>query len=99
MKKFLKVTGVLFLLVILAGLFLIYRYGPNFNVYLVPPSVEKYTQTALQFMEQGYFTDSDHWQAAKNRRWKPQPGRTAMKRLTKIWKTRSEWQAASILFS
>lgn len=65
MKKFLKVTGVLFLLVILAGLFLIYRYGPNFNVYLVPPSVEKYTQTALQFMEQGYFTDSDHWQAAK----------------------------------
>ena len=41
---------------ILAGLFLIYRYSPNFNVYLVPPSVEKYTQTALQFMEQGYFT-------------------------------------------
>ncbi|MGX7776732.1 S41 family peptidase [Streptococcus pluranimalium] len=63
MKKngFLRKVAILVLL-IGAGLFGVYRYGPNVNVYLFPPSPQQYGTVILQKLDQfGLYAHGDKW--------------------------------------
>jgi carboxyl-terminal processing protease len=40
-------------------------HGPRFGVYLVPPSVQKYAEIAVERLDRGYHTDSAEWPAAR----------------------------------
>ena len=49
---------------IFAAIGLLYIYGPNFNVYLWPPSAERYGMNALDKLNKyGYFSDTDNWKS------------------------------------
>lgn len=57
----------LFVTIIIAIMGLLYFYGPNFNIYLFPPSPKKYGEIALEKMEQiGFYANSDEWILIKN---------------------------------
>ncbi|MDY3042303.1 MAG: hypothetical protein SOR27_06715, partial [Streptococcus pluranimalium] len=63
MKKngFLRKVAILVLL-IGAGLFWVYRYGPNVNVYLFPPSPQQYGTVILQKLDQfGLYAHGEKW--------------------------------------
>ena len=66
MKKLLKriILGIILLLTLLiAGL---YFYGPQFNLYLIPPKPQQYAEIALDKMDDvGIFTDSKKWEIEK----------------------------------
>ncbi|MGQ3381100.1 S41 family peptidase [Priestia endophytica] len=68
MKKIWKwLLGILAIIVISLGLF-IFKYGPNFNIYLIPPTPEKYGEIALNKMETiGLYTNTDKWKSAKEK--------------------------------
>ncbi len=65
MAKALKVILTVFIVFLVAALGLLYVYGPNFNIYLFPPSPQKYTEQALNKMNQGIFATGDTWKSAK----------------------------------
>lgn len=48
-----------------AGLWGVGHYGPRFNVYLFPPTPQRYAQVALDLMERGYHADGPVWDAAQ----------------------------------
>ena len=57
-------------LVAVCALFLgiIYLWGYKFNIYLVPPSPQKYVRVALKNMDElGLFTDSKEWVETKKK--------------------------------
>ncbi|WP_323986722.1 S41 family peptidase [Microbacterium plantarum] len=47
--------------VTVVGVFALDVYGPRFGVYLVPPSVQKYAEIAVERLDRGYHTDSAEW--------------------------------------
>lgn len=53
---------VLIICVLLAGLKI---YGPNFGIYLFPPSTEEYVEYALKRMENGIYANCEEWEDAK----------------------------------
>lgn len=55
---------VLTLLVVLAG-FGVWRWGPQYGVYLVPPSPAAYADQALRRMDEGYYAEGERWQQAR----------------------------------
>ncbi|MGO0154356.1 S41 family peptidase [Leuconostoc mesenteroides] len=68
MKKWFTIIASIFACFILSVILVIYIYGPNINVYLLPPSPKKYGKIAIQKMDRyGYFTKSDTWQKAKKK--------------------------------
>lgn len=66
MKKFSKILLILLALVIVLTLLFLYKYGPNFNIYLFPPSVEQYVDDALTKMNNGINTHSREWNETKS---------------------------------
>lgn len=67
MKKIILRILVAVIVVGAAAGFLIYHYGSNFNLYVIPPSPQKYGKIALERMEDnGLYTDSKAWEKAKN---------------------------------
>ncbi|WP_010001881.1 S41 family peptidase [Leuconostoc lactis] len=64
MRRWLKISIGVFLMTIFAAIGLLYIYGPNFNVYLWPPSAERYGMNALDKLNKyGYFSDTDNWKS------------------------------------
>lgn len=63
-KNILRILTIVFLtgIVAIGG---IYKYGPNFNIYLVPPSTEQYVASALNIMNQGIYAFGEEWQVVK----------------------------------
>lgn len=62
------VKRILLAVVTICVLFLgiIYFWGYKLNIYLVPPSPQKYVQVALNNMDElGLFTDSKEWAETK----------------------------------
>lgn len=51
--------------IVAAGLFAADVYGPRFGFYLVPPSVEKYAQLAVERLDGGYHANDPEWPAAR----------------------------------
>lgn len=60
-----KVVLGLLLLGLLAGLALLWQYGPRFGVYLRPPAPAAYADTALSLMDNGYYATGEQWQRAR----------------------------------
>jgi carboxyl-terminal processing protease len=48
-----------------AGLWAVDEYGPRFNIYLAPPSPQKYADVAIGLLEQGYHADGPEWVSAR----------------------------------
>lgn len=66
MKKTIKWIGVLFLILVVSIVALVYIYGPNYNLYLVPPTPKKYGELALNKMDQiGLYANSNEWATKK----------------------------------
>ncbi|URZ87077.1 S41 family peptidase [Floricoccus penangensis] len=64
MKKLKKLL--ITLTVSMAALFgILYLFGPKFNLYLSPPSPEKYGKIALNNMDEGLFAEGNRWKEAK----------------------------------
>lgn len=61
MKKIHKVFIGVALSILAIVLFGIYQFGPMFNLYLFPPSPQKYAEIALAQMELGINSDSQEW--------------------------------------
>lgn len=51
--------------VVAAGAFAADVYGPRFGFYLVPPSVEKYAQLAVERLDGGYHANDPAWPAKR----------------------------------
>ncbi|MDR1564177.1 MAG: hypothetical protein LBS74_04380 [Oscillospiraceae bacterium] len=65
-KKILISAGAVLVLLVASAIWFVQVYGPNFNIYLVPPSTKKYGKIALQFIDQnGLYTNSAEWKEAK----------------------------------
>lgn len=52
---------------VLAGLALIWQYGPRFGIYLVPPSPAAYAEAALRLMDNGYYAAGEPWRRARQK--------------------------------
>lgn len=65
MKKLLKVFAGLAVVVLVGVLFLVYQYGPNFNIFLFPPSAQKYGEIAISRMENGLYAHGEEWNQTK----------------------------------
>lgn len=48
-----------------AGVFAVEVYGPRFGVYLMPPSVQRYAEIAVERLDGGYHAGSEEWPAAR----------------------------------
>ncbi|GHG12718.1 peptidase S41 [Deinococcus piscis] len=61
------VKGIMALLLIglLAGLALLWQYGPRFGIYLLPPTPAVYADTALSMMDNGYYATGEKWREAR----------------------------------
>ncbi|MBU5668706.1 S41 family peptidase [Peptoniphilus sp. MSJ-1] len=67
MNKFKKILLVLTLVfVVVAGYFL-KNYGPNFGIYIFPPSVEEYVNKALRNMDNGINANTEEWKKERQR--------------------------------
>ncbi|WP_261664356.1 S41 family peptidase [Deinococcus sp. Marseille-Q6407] len=60
-----KVVMALLLVGFLAGLALLWQYGPRFGLYLVPPTPAAYADTALSMMNNGYYATGEKWRKAR----------------------------------
>jgi len=65
LKKLLKVFAGLAVVVLVGVLFLVYQYGPNFNIFLFPPSAQKYGEIAISHMENGLYAHGEEWNQTK----------------------------------
>lgn len=69
MKKAIKKVIILsfaFLIITMCGiLFLNIKYGPDFNVYLFPPTTQKYVEIALNKMDNGLYASGAVWEEKK----------------------------------
>ena len=69
MKKALKIILIIAgsaVLALTAGILaLLLKYGPNFGLYLIPPTPVKYVRDAMAFAENGIYASGDAWQEAK----------------------------------
>lgn len=67
MKK--KTSIVIVFLAVISALCLfavvIKIYGPNFGIYLKPPSTKEYVEKALEYMNDGIYAGGEEWQKAK----------------------------------
>ena len=91
------VKRILLAVVTICVLFLgiIYFWGYKLNIYLVPPSPQKYVQVALNNMDElGLFTDSKEWVETKKNT--IQEMLKIMQKQSLIKKRRLELQEASI---
>jgi hypothetical protein len=69
-KLWRRVSAVLAIVVLLlgtSGAWLVHTWGPQFGLYLFPPSPQRYADVALELMEQGYHADGAEWEAARER--------------------------------
>ncbi len=66
MKKWMKIFIIIGGLLIFALLGLVFMYGPNYNIYLVPPSPKRYGEIALNKMENGLYASGEKWEQAKS---------------------------------
>ncbi|PDP87251.1 hypothetical protein CQJ94_12195 [Glycomyces fuscus] len=48
-----------------SGAWLAHTYGPQFGVYLVPPSPQRYADVALGLLAGGYYAEGAEWEAAR----------------------------------
>lgn len=65
MKK-IKILLGLVLVVAVGIIALIYQYGPNYNLYIFPPSPQKYGKIALNIINSnGLYTDTEEWNTTK----------------------------------
>lgn len=65
MKKIFKILAGLAVILLVGVLFLVYQYGPNFNIFLFPPSAQKYGEIALDRMENGLYAQGEEWNQTK----------------------------------
>lgn len=65
MKKLLKILASLAVILLVGVLFLVYQYGPNFNIFLFPPSAQKYGEIAINRMENGLYAHGEEWNQTK----------------------------------
>lgn len=67
MKKVLCGCLSVILVLVAFGLWLIYQFGPHYNIHLVPPSPEKYGLIALQQMDSlGLYAQGEDWDSLKS---------------------------------
>lgn len=68
MKKSLKYFLMICIVFIVGSLGLIWQYGANFNVYIMPPSPKKYGEIGLKQIDQlGLYTNTKKWQQEKEK--------------------------------
>lgn len=66
MKKVFKWIISLFFVLVVSIVTLVYIYGPNYNIYLFPPTTKKYGELALNKMDQlGLYANSNEWDSKK----------------------------------
>lgn len=53
------------LLTVLAGIVFVSQVGPRFDIYIFPPSPQRYVKMALGKMENGIYAQGDRWMQAK----------------------------------
>ncbi|WP_017582352.1 S41 family peptidase [Nocardiopsis valliformis] len=64
-RRVLAAIAIVVLLLGGGGVWLVHTYGPQFGVYLFPPSPQRYADVALELMERGYYADGAEWEAAR----------------------------------
>ena len=64
-KKSIRILISVLVIIGVVGVYGVYQYGPLFNFYLVPPSVDKYVKSALQRMDQGLYAEGKEWTTMK----------------------------------
>ncbi|MGX8699030.1 MAG: S41 family peptidase [bacterium] len=64
-KRGKMVLAAVLLAVLVSMIALLALYGPRFGIYLIKPRPQAYGEMALDFMENGYYTDTERWQEAK----------------------------------
>lgn len=67
MKKLFKILAGIAIFFAILAIFIIYQYGPNFNIYIFPPSAERYGEIALDRMNNGLYAHGENWAAAKEK--------------------------------
>ena len=65
MKKILKVLLVIIIVFVLAAAGLVLKFGPNYGLYILPPSVEQYVEGAMKFADFGIYAEGKEWKEAK----------------------------------
>ncbi len=65
MKKILKILLVLVIVFILAVAGIIIKFGPNYGLYLLPPSEEQYVNNAMSFADFGIYAKGKDWKKAR----------------------------------
>lgn len=63
----LGIVGGALALGLVAGGWAAYNYGPQFGVYVIPPSPERYADIALDIMDNGYYAEGPEWLAARSK--------------------------------
>lgn len=61
----LAAIGAVIAVVLAAVLWAAHTYGPRYGFYLIPPSPQKYSEMALDHLEQGYYATGPEWEAAR----------------------------------
>lgn len=64
-RRILVVVLAVLLALVLAALLAVWRLGPSYGIYLLPPSPQQYAQTALQRMDAGYYATGPQWDDAR----------------------------------
>ena len=65
MKKILKVLLVIIIVFVLAAAGLVIKFGPNYGLYILPPSPEQYVEGAMTFADFGIYAEGKEWKEAK----------------------------------
>lgn len=67
MKKHngLKILAAIILIILILSIAAVKIYGPNFGIYLTPPSTKEYVNSALKLMNNGIYAKGEAWQKAK----------------------------------
>lgn len=55
------------LALILVAVLGLWKLGPNYGIYLFPPSPQQYAEQALKQMDQGYYATGPEWEEARER--------------------------------
>ena len=65
MKKALIIIGAIIMTLLLAGLALLYFWGPYYGIYIIKPSASRYVEISMSYCEYGYLADTEEWKKAE----------------------------------
>ena len=65
MKKVLKILLIILIVFVLAVVGLVIKLGPNYGLYIFPPSPKQYIENAMAFADFGIYAEGKEWREAR----------------------------------